>query len=103
MNDSSPIKRALQAIERLEAELEAEKRRPREPIAIVGMACRFPGGADTPAAYWQILRDAVDVVKEVPPERWNLAAVYDPDPAAPGKMNVRFGGFLPDVDRFDPA
>ncbi|MEB3261316.1 MAG: beta-ketoacyl synthase N-terminal-like domain-containing protein [Cyanobacteriota bacterium] len=103
MNDSSPIKRALQAIERLEAELEAERLRPREPIAIVGMACRFPGGADTPAAYWQILRDAVDVVTEVPPERWNLSAVYDADPAATGKMNVRCGSFLPDVDRFDPA
>lgn len=103
MNDSSPIKRALQAIERLEAELEAERRRPREPIAIVGMACRFPGGADTPAAYWQILQDAVDVVTEVPPERWNLSAVYDADPAASGRMNVRCGGFLPDVDRFDPA
>ena len=103
MNDSSPIKRALQAIEHLEAQLEEERRRHREPIAIVGMACRFPGGADTPAAYWQILRDAVDVVTEVPTERWNLSAVYDADPAAAGKMNARCGSFLPDVDRFDAA
>ncbi|MFN9546075.1 MAG: type I polyketide synthase [Cyanobacteriota bacterium] len=101
--DPSPIKRALQAIEHLEATLAAERHSRREPIAIVGMACRFPGGATTPAAYWQNLRDAIDAVCEVPAERWNLAEVYDPDPTAAGKMNARCGSFLPDVDRFDPA
>ncbi|MFM8277447.1 MAG: type I polyketide synthase, partial [Cyanobium sp.] len=101
--DLSPIKRALQAIDHLEHELEAERQRQREPIAITGMACRFPGGADTPDAYWRILRDAVDAVTDVPAERWDLAAVYDPDPKAAGKMNVRCGSFLPEVDRFDPA
>ncbi len=74
-----------------------------EPIAIVGMSCRFPGGADTLERYWQLLRDGIDAVSEVPSERWNLDEYYDPDSEAPGKMYSRHGGFLSGVDLFDPA
>ncbi|MGW3206160.1 SDR family NAD(P)-dependent oxidoreductase [Streptomyces sp. NPDC001135] len=72
-----------------------------EPIAVVGMACRLPGapGLD---AYWNLLRSGTDAVGDVPAERWDAAALYDPDPAAPGKMSTRRGGFLFDVDKFDP-
>jgi acyl transferase domain-containing protein len=73
----------------------------REPIAIVGIGCRFPG-APGPEAFWHLLRDGVDAVREVPASRWNRDAFYDPDPSTPGKMNCRRGGFLEDVDRFDP-
>ncbi|MEM7342898.1 MAG: SDR family NAD(P)-dependent oxidoreductase, partial [Chloroflexota bacterium] len=72
-----------------------------EPIAIIGMGCRFPGGADSPEKFWQLLCDGIDAIGEVPPERWNMADYYDPDPDVPGKMQSRYGGFLADIDQFD--
>lgn len=74
-----------------------------EPIAIVGLSCRFPGGADSPERYWRLLKDGVDAITEVPAVRWDAHAMYDRDPAAPGKMSTRWGAFLPDVDQFDPT
>jgi hybrid polyketide synthase/nonribosomal peptide synthetase FtdB len=71
------------------------------PIAIIGIGCRFPG-ADSPAAYWRLLREGVDAIREVPPDRWDARAVYHPDPTVPGKSITRWGGFLDHVDRFDP-
>jgi acyl transferase domain-containing protein/acyl carrier protein len=72
-----------------------------EPIAIVGVACRFPGAPDW-RAFWQLLRDGVDATGTVPPDRWDAEAWYDPDPQAPGKINTRRGAFLDHVDQFDP-
>ena len=72
-----------------------------EPIALIGMACRLPG-ADGPEAFWRLLADGVDAISEPPPDRWRLDEHYDPDPAAPGKMSTRWGGFLARVDQFDP-
>lgn len=72
-----------------------------ERIAVVGMGCRLPGGASTPDGLWRLLCNGEDAIKEVPPERWDVDAFYDPDPDAPGKMSTRWGGFLDDVDRFD--
>jgi amino acid adenylation domain-containing protein/thioester reductase-like protein len=71
-----------------------------EPIAIIGIGCRFPG-AHGPEAFWQLLRTGVDAITEVPPERFDLNAVYDPDPTTPGTINTRWGGFLEQVDQFD--
>ena len=71
-----------------------------EPIAIIGIGCRFPG-AKSPEAFWQLLRDGVDAITEVPADRWDIDALYDPNPATPGKMNTRWGGFLKQVDQFD--
>jgi acyl transferase domain-containing protein len=70
-------------------------------VAIVGIGCRFPG-APGPLAYWRLLREGKDAVRDVPASRWDKDAYYDPDPETPGKMNCRRGGFLEDVDRFDP-
>ncbi|MEO1067752.1 MAG: polyketide synthase, partial [Cyanobacteria bacterium J06638_6] len=86
----------------LRSELETIRQQQSEPIAIVGMACRFPGGADTPEAYWELLRDGVDAVTDIPNQRWNVAAHYDSDVEAPGKMYTRSGSFIHDVDQFDP-
>ncbi|HMJ22270.1 MAG TPA: beta-ketoacyl synthase N-terminal-like domain-containing protein, partial [Terriglobales bacterium] len=72
-----------------------------EPIAIIGIGCRFPG-AHGAQAFWHLLRAGVDAITEVPAERFNLHAFYDPDPAIPGKINTRWGGFLDQVDQFDP-
>jgi acyl transferase domain-containing protein/acyl carrier protein len=71
-----------------------------EPIAIVGMACRFPG-AENLAAYWRLLAHGVDAISEVPAERWDAAALFDRDPRAPGRTTTRWGGFLPAADLFD--
>jgi len=73
-----------------------------DPVAIIGIGCRFPG-ADGPDAFWRLLAEGVDAIREVPAERWSLDELHDQDPAAPGKMNTRWGGFLSDVDRFDAA
>jgi thioester reductase-like protein len=73
-----------------------------EPIAIIGIGCRFPGAKD-PESFWQLLRNGVDAITEVPKERWDLDTFYDPEPGTPGKMNTRWGGFLEQVDQFEPS
>lgn len=73
-----------------------------EPIAITGIGCRFPG-ADGPEELWQLLREGRDAIAEIPQDRLDIAALYDPRPGEPGRICTRHGGFLPDVDRFDAA
>jgi thioester reductase-like protein len=73
-----------------------------EPIAIVGIGCRFPGGANTPEKFWKIFKDEVDVITEVPPDRWDIDSYFDLDKDASGKMYTRWGGFIDDVGLFDP-
>ncbi|MEV5988022.1 type I polyketide synthase [Streptomyces sp. NPDC052051] len=72
-----------------------------EPVAIIGIGCRFPGGADGPDEFWRLLGEGRDAVTEVPADRWKAADFFDEDPTAPGKTTTRWGGFLQDVDRFD--
>ena len=72
-----------------------------EPIAIIGIGCRMPGGVGNPEDMWKLLADGVDAVVEVPEERWHLPAIFHPDAAKPGRMNTRWGGFLDQIDRFD--
>src|SRR5439155_923217 len=74
-----------------------------EPIAIVGMGCRFPGAVASPDAYWRLLTDGIDAISEVPADRWDVDSVYDPDPEARGKMSTRWGGFVERVAEFDAA
>src|SRR3970282_1918196 len=99
----SRLRQAVLALQKVRAELDAVERARTEPIAIVGIGCRFPGGADDPAAFWRLLHDGVDAITDVPPTRWDVNAFYTPDPAAPGKMTTRWGGFLAEVDQFDAA
>ncbi len=100
--DLSATKRALAAIKTLQDRIDAMERERYEPIAVIGMACRFPGAADSPDAYWELLRQGRDATCEVPPGRWDMEASYDSDPDASGKSYVRRGGFLEQVDAFDP-
>ncbi|MGO9351827.1 MAG: type I polyketide synthase, partial [Mycobacterium sp.] len=72
-----------------------------EPIAIVAVACRFPGAPD-PEAYWELLSGAVDAIREIPDDRFDVDEYYDPDPEAPGKIYTRYGGYLDRIDGFDP-
>ena len=71
-------------------------------LAIVGIGCRLPGGADSPDSYWSLLRDGIDATCDVPATRWNAAKYHDPNPAKVGKMVTRRGGFLSEIDQFDP-
>jgi phthiocerol/phenolphthiocerol synthesis type-I polyketide synthase D len=72
-----------------------------EPVALVGVGCRFPGGVVGPESYWDLLANGGDAIREVPADRWDADAFYDPDPFAPGRMNSKWGGFLPEVAGFD--
>jgi acyl transferase domain-containing protein len=83
------------------SKVDASLRIVREPIAIIGIGSRFPG-AKGPEAFWRLLRDGVDVITEVPADRFDIDAVYDPRPGLPGKLYTRWGGFLEQVDQFDP-
>src|SRR5579864_136010 len=70
------------------------------PIAVIGAACRFPGAGDL-AAFWSLLRSGTDAIGPMPEERWDVAGNFHPDPARPGKMYTREGGFIADIDKFD--
>ena len=98
----SPLQRAALAIKEMRAKLDRIERQQTEPIAIIGMGCRFPGGANDPESFWQLLRNGVDATSEVPPSRWDIDAYYHPHPDSLGKMYARRGGFLDSaVDEFD--
>ena len=101
--DLSPMKKALLAIEHLQEKLSQEKRARREPIAIIGMGCRFPGSVQDPASFADLLWEGKEGLGPIPKDRFGGADLYDADPATPGKMYMQRGGFLDDVDQFDPA
>ncbi|MBT6047726.1 MAG: polyketide synthase, partial [Candidatus Scalindua sp.] len=95
------LESAYTELKKTRSELQAIRDAQNEPIAVIGMGCRFPGGVDNPETYWQLLRDGVDAITEIPRDRWDIDAYYDPDPEVPGKMYTRYGGFLTGIDRFD--
>jgi len=96
------MKRALLKLQEAQAKLDAHERARHEGIAIVGIGCRFPGGAVDPAGYWRVLSEGMDTIAEVPSDRWNADSLYHPDPDQPGKVYTRSGGFLRDIDQFAP-
>ena len=97
----SPVKRALIEIRELKARLAAAEAARSEPIAIVGMGLRFPGGADDPESFARLLWSGRDAVSDVPSDRWAVDELYSRDPDARGKICTRRGGFLDRVDLFD--
>jgi acyl transferase domain-containing protein len=98
----SPTKRALLGLKTMQSKLEALEYAKTEPIAIIGMGCRFPGKSNNPQAFWQMLHDGVDAIQEVPNNRWDIEDYYHPEPDVPGKMYCRSAGFLERIDTFDP-
>lgn len=93
---------AYKALEKMEARLEQSEASRHEPLAVIGTGCRFPGGAEDPTRFWKMLLEGVDVIDEVPKERWDADRFYDPDPDTAGKIITRRGGFLDKVYDFDP-
>ncbi len=96
------LKDALVSIRELQAEITGIEQKSTEAIAIIGTACRFPG-ANNPEAFWQLLQNGVNAVREIPSERWDVDAYYDRNPEVPGKMYTRHGYFIDGVDQFDPG
>jgi acyl transferase domain-containing protein/NADPH:quinone reductase-like Zn-dependent oxidoreductase/acyl carrier protein len=96
----SAVKLALLA-RQLRSQVDSVEILAAEPIAIIGMGCRFPGGVDSPAAFWDLLRSGEDPIVDVPSDRWDVDAFYDPRPYTAGKINTRRGGFLDDIASFD--
>ena len=95
------LRRALAELRELRPQVEAARLTRSEPIAIVGIGCRFPGGANDPASFWRSLSDGVDGISEVPAARWNADDYFDDDRHAPGKMCTRRAGFVDDLFGFD--
>lgn len=105
-NQQDLMKRALHELREMRARLAEHERARHEPIAIIGIGCRFPGGADNPEKFWRLLRDGVDAIVEVPPDRWDLASYYDPDPTVAGKCTPATAVFCKNpnisIRRFSP-
>ncbi len=101
--DQLPLsKQMFLALKEVKAKLEQVERSKSEPIAIVGMGCRFPGEINNPETFWQLLRNGVDAIADIPLERWDTNAYYDPNPDTQGKIYIRHAGLLSQVDQFDP-
>jgi acyl transferase domain-containing protein/pimeloyl-ACP methyl ester carboxylesterase/short-subunit dehydrogenase/aryl carrier-like protein len=94
------LQKALVELREMRSRLKVYDQAKREPIAVVGMGCRFPGADDT-EAFWKLLSGGVDAIREIPPDRWDLEYFYHPDPEQPGKTYSRHGGFVDGIRDFD--
>ena len=93
--------KALAEIKKLQQKIKSAELVKNEPIAIIGMSCRFPGGVHDKETFWDLLENGKDAITEVPKDRWNIDTLYDKDPQAKGKIYTKSGGFIDDVEGFD--
>ena len=100
-SETDTAQRVLHALKEARSRLEAAERLVTEPIAVVGIGCRFPGGAHGPDAFWRLLEQGTDAVGPIPADRYDAAAYYSATPGAPGMIGTREGAFLDGIDRFD--
>ncbi|PSF38587.1 polyketide synthase [Aphanothece hegewaldii CCALA 016] len=98
---SSSTKRVYLALKQLQAKIERLENAQHEPIAIVGMGCRFPKEANNPETFWHLLASGEDAIADIPLDRWDTQMYYDANLASPGKMYVHQGGFLSNLQDFD--
>ena len=98
------LKRTAADLRQARRRLRSAERRGREPVAIVAMSCRYPGGVRDPEELWELLAGGGDAISAFPADRlWDVEGIYDPDPDREGTSYVRGGGFMPDVAGFDPG
>jgi len=94
------MKRTLVELRDMKAKLARAEEEKREPIAVVGMGCRFPSAND-PSSFWRVLSEGVDAIRETPWSRWGAGRLYDEEIDTPGRIYVKQGAFLDDVEHFD--
>jgi len=92
---------SVKEIKRLKQKLKKYEQRENDPIAIVGIGCRYPGGIYDAHSFWEFLEEGRSGIKEMVDERWDMAEFYDPDPTAPGKMYTKWAAMLDEPERFD--
>ncbi|QKW05280.1 type I polyketide synthase [Streptomyces sp. NA04227] len=97
----STLRRAYLTMERMQRRIEQLESAASEPIAIVGIGCRFPGGVVDTESFWDLLAAGTDAVSEIPADRWDVGTFHSAEPRTPGRMSTRWGGFMDQVDRFD--
>ncbi|MEU3642877.1 type I polyketide synthase [Lentzea sp. NPDC034063] len=98
------LKQAAKDLREARGRVNELEERDHEPIAIVGMSCRYPGGVTSPAELWQLVAEGTDAISDFPDDRgWTADDVYDPDPDVPGRSYVREGGFMSAPADFDPG
>lgn len=95
------LENAILELRRMRSEVDTVEKSQKEPIAIIGMSCRLPGGVNNPEDYWNLLHNGVDAISKIPSQRWPVDEFYHSDPDVLGKMYTQHGGFLNEVDKFD--